>query len=99
MRSRRAKQPYDGDRDEIDHHWEINLLDWERNKLIGLLTGTEKATPKEVEWLAKRLKDAIHRDGPPLPHASLDWRLAEREARQRGESIPDWIFDRPRPAA
>lgn len=96
---RRRPHPYnqeDAD-DQVPYHWECTLLEWERQKLLDLLDLDRKPTIQERRWLAKRLKDGIRRDGPPLPLAQLDWRQAEREARERRESVADWIWDRPRP--
>jgi hypothetical protein len=93
-------RPFDQQKDdEPDCHYEVSLLPWEREKLLLLLEHGREPTIRERRWLCARVKDAICRDGKPLPPATLDWRRAEKEARERGESVPDYIWDHPLPPA
>lgn len=90
------KKPYDHKEDEserVSHHFELSLLDWERRRLIDLLEVDRKPTIQERRWLAGRLKDAIRRSGPPLPHATIDWETANSRAAARGGDVIDLFFD------
>lgn len=91
-----GKKPYDQEPEEEACHYVLELLEWERDRLLALVNRTSHLTYREREWLATRLKDARRVDGPPLPVAQLDWRLAEREAQRRGESLADFIWDKGR---
>lgn len=83
-----------GQQTEADHHYTLDLLPDEREAIIDAIDGRK---PDAVirKRLLGRLRDAVKRTGPPLPPAALDWAYAEQEARERGESVPDWMFDRP----
>lgn len=95
-----GRKPFDREEpEEPTHHWEVCLLDWERELLLALLEGDKRPTMKEKRYLAAKFHDAQKRQGPPLPVCQLDWRQAEREAGQRGESLADWLWDRPVPPA
>lgn len=87
------RTPYDREREDPDGHYTVDLLPMERAALLDWLED-EKLPPIALrQYIAKKLKDAPRRDGPPLPVARLDWRRAEKAARARGESVPDWMWD------
>lgn len=90
-------KPYDHERAEPSHHYEVALVEWERELLLNLLDLDRKPTIKERRYLARKLRDGIRREGPPLPVASLDWRRLERVAKDRGSSVAELIFDNPPP--
>lgn len=89
----RRRKPFDWDEEDVACHFDVSLVPKERELLLALLEDGKAPTLPERQYIARKLRDAICRDGPPLPVAKLDWRRAEQAAASRGESLIDWIFD------
>lgn len=90
------RRPFDRELDD-SAHWQVDLLAAEREALLALLESDKRPSIAMRQYIARKLKDAPRREGPPLPVAALDWRRAEREAHARGESLADYVWDGGRP--
>ena len=75
-----------------DYHYTLDLRPDEIRALLDSVDGRTLGAAM-ANRLTTLLRDASRRDGPPLPQASLPWAEAERRARERGESVPEYIFD------
>lgn len=82
-------------KEPTDHHYSLDLVEEEMVALLKALDGKPPGKTMK-ERLQMRLNDAPRHDGPPLPPATLDWGKAMQEAKQRGSSIIDYIFDKAR---
>ncbi len=92
-----GRTPYDRAKEEKpDHHFCVDLLPKERERLLALLEEGRNPTIAERRALTAKIKYCVRRDGDPLPVASLDWKRAEREAKRRGGSMADYLWDFPK---
>lgn len=76
--------------ESADHYYEFRLSPQHREALIELLEGgsVPEAT---LRVIAQRLKAAERYDCLPF---KVNWSHYEAEAKKRGESLADFIFDR-----
>jgi hypothetical protein len=86
------KRPKRSEKEPPTHYFEIELDPEQRAFLLEVLRRSN-AHKARLRPLIEAIGEA-RRINAPLVRARLDWTQAENEARQRGSSLADWLWDK-----